>query len=316
MSTKTYFLNRLAQTVATVFVVLTIVFGVVRAIPGDPVKVIAPNANADQIAAIREQLGLGKPFHEAYVEWLSGVLQGDFGTSLIQSEPVLDIVLGESQATVSIAVVGMTIALLIGISGGIISAMNQYKWKDNVVTVLSFVGISMPAFWVGILLILIFAVNIDFIPGFSYVPIQEGFVPWFSHIILPSLAVGIPYGGIILRFMRSAMLDVLNKQYMMTAHSKGLSPRLVLYKHGFQNALIPVITMAGIIFAIALAGIVAVEIVFGINGFGRVLIQSIQRRDYPLIQGIVLIFATIYVTMMFAVDMIYAMVNPKIRFGG
>lgn len=315
MGLGSYVLKRTLQTIATIFVVLSLVFFAVRMIPGDPARVLVPNGDPSTIAAIRAELGLDRPMHEAYLDWVIGFVQGDLGNSIFFEAPVTDIVIPALGPALSIGGFGFLIALTVGISGGIISAVNQYKWQDNLVTVISFFGLSMPAFWVGILLILLFGTNVDFIPSFGYVSPNESVLEWFLHILLPSLAIGIPYGGIILRFMRSSLLDVFDKQYMQTAHSKGLSPRVVLYKHGFQNALIPVITQSGIIFAIALAGIVAVEIVFGINAFGRILIESLLRRDFPLVQGIVMVFATIYITMMLFLDILYALINPKIRYG-
>jgi peptide/nickel transport system permease protein len=290
------------------------VFFIVRLIPGDPVRVIAPQADPATYRKLRSELGLDKPVHEAYIDWVVGFLQGDLGTSIFTGEPVLQTVVNNMEPAISIGVSGLLIAVFIGVFGGIVSATNQYQWQDNVVTVLSFIGISMPSFWVGILLILTVGTHFEVIPGFGYSPISEGIGDWLLHILLPSLAIGLPFGGIILRFMRSSMLDVLDKQYMMTARSKGLSPKIVLYKHGLQNAIIPVITMSAIIFAIALAGVVAVEIVFGINAFGRLLLQSILKRDFPVIQGIVMIFASIYIVMMLLVDILYAIVNPKIRY--
>lgn len=314
MALRTYLLNRVLQTVATIFIVLSIVFFIVRLIPGDPVRVIAPQADPATYRKLRSELGLDKPMHQAYFDWVAGFVRGDLGNSIFTGEPVLQTVINNMEPAISIGVTGLLIAVFIGVFGGIVSATNQYKWEDNVVTILSFIGISMPSFWVGILLILIVSTRFEMIPGFGYSPFHQGIGEWLLHIMLPSLAIGLPFGGIILRFMRSSMLDVLDKQYMMTARSKGLSPKLVLYKHGLQNAIIPVITMSAIIFAIALAGVVAVEIVFGINAFGRLLLQSILKRDFPVIQGIVMIFASIYIVMMLIVDILYAMVNPKIRY--
>jgi peptide/nickel transport system permease protein len=314
MSFSTYVFNRALQTIGTIFAVLSIVFLSVRVIPGDPVLALAPQATPDTRDAIRAELGLNQPTHTAYIEWVIGFTRGDLGQSIIFTEPVVDVILRSMPPALSIGILGFLVALTIGLAGGIISATNQYKWKDNLVTVLSFIGISMPTFWVGILMILFIGVRFDFFPVFGYTPISEGIVPWLTSVTLPALSIGIPFGGILLRFTRSSLLDVMDKQYILTARSKGLPRKIVLYKHGFQNALIPIITMSGIVFAIALAGVVAVEIVFGINGFGRLLLQSLERRDYPLVQGSVLVFAVIYVTTTFALDVIYALINPKIRY--
>lgn len=314
MSFKTYVFNRALQTVGTIFAVLTIVFLSSRIIPGDPVLALAPQATPDTRDAIRAELGLNQPIHTAYIDWVVGFTRGDLGQSIIFTEPVVDVILRSLAPAVSIGSLGFLVALTIGLVGGIISARNQYKWKDNVVTIISFVGISMPTFWVGILLVVLFGVRFEFLPAFGYTPLSEGFLPWLSSVILPAFSIGIPFGGILLRFTRSSLLDVMDKQYILTARSKGLPAKIVLYKHGFQNAMIPIITMSGIVFAIALAGVVAVEIVFGINGFGRLLLQSLERRDFPLIQGSVLVFAVVYVTTTFVLDIIYALINPKIKY--
>jgi peptide/nickel transport system permease protein len=314
MSFSTYVFNRALQTIGTIIAVLTIVFLSARVIPGDPVLALAPQATPDTRDAIRAELGLNEPIHTAYIDWVIGFTRGDLGESIMFTEPVVDVILRSLPPAVSIGTLGFLVALTIGLGGGIISAMNKYKWKDNFVTILSFIGISMPTFWVGILLVLLVGVRFEFVPAFGYTPMSAGFVPWLSSVALPALSIGIPFGGILLRFTRSSLLDVMDKQYILTARSKGLPAKIVLYKHGFQNALIPIITMSGIVFAIALAGVVAVEIVFGINGFGRLLLTSLEQRDYPLVQGSVLVFAVIYVTTTFLLDIIYALANPKIRY--
>jgi peptide/nickel transport system permease protein len=210
----------------------------------------------------------------------------------------------------------MLIAVAIAIPAGIISAVRRHQIEDYVATLISFFGISMPGFWIGILLILGIASRVEALPSFGYVSISEGIVPWFSHIFLPAIAVGLPYGGIIMRMTRSSMLEVLNEDYMRTARAKGLSPRLVLFKHGFQNALIPVVTIAGILLAVVLGGVVAVEIVFGINGLGRLLISSISRRDFPVVQATVIVISFVFVFMNLFIDLLYTMINPRIRYGG
>jgi len=313
---KRYVLKRILHSLLTVYIVATLVFAITRAIPGDPVRVIAPNADPETQRAIRESLGLDQPAHIQYFDFIVGISRGDFGRSLLTDTPILELLIQVSEPTVSIAIVGIVIALLIGIPGGLIAAVRRYKMEDYAVTVFSFIGISMPAFWIGILLLITIGSNVEFIPGFGYERFSEvGFLEWFSYIVLPGIAVGIPYGGIILRFMRSAMLDVLNKDYITNARAKGLDWRLVLFKHAFQNALIPVVTIAGIVMAIVLAGVVAVEIVYGINGLGRLLLRSIQQRDFPVVQGAVIIVATIWIFVMLGVDLLYTVINPKVRYG-
>jgi peptide/nickel transport system permease protein len=217
---------------------------------------------------------------------------------------------------VSIAALGMVIALVVAIPTGILSSVRRYEVEDYLSTAVAFFGISMPAFWIGIVLILLIGVNVEAIPTFGYTPLGEGVWPWFKSILLPAFAVGFPYGGILMRMMRSSMLEVLNEDYMRTARAKGLSSNLVLFKHGLQNALIPVVTLAGIFLAVVLGGVVAVEIVFGIRGLGRLLIGSINRRDFPVIQGTVLVIAFVFVLANIVIDLLYTMINPRIKYGG
>jgi peptide/nickel transport system permease protein len=300
-----------------IYTVATVVFFAVRAIPGDPARVLlGGDANADAIAALREDMGLNQPLYVQYFRWLGDIVRGDFGQSVFNDQPVLDMLLGVAEPTASIAALGMLIAILIALPAGIVSSVKRYQWEDYVATAVSFVGISMPGFWIGIVLLLVFSARLGLVPAFGYVSISEGIVPWFKHIILPAVAVGLPYGGILMRMTRSSMMDVLNEDYMRTARAKGLSNRLVLFKHGLQNALIPIITIAGILLGVLLGGVVAVEVVFGIQGLGRLLIASIERRDFPVIQGAVIIISFIFVAMNLLVDILYTSINPRIKYGG
>ncbi|WP_458189463.1 ABC transporter permease [Haladaptatus sp. NG-WS-4] len=317
MDMKRYITKRVAHAVVVIYVVATIVFFAVRAIPGDPARVLlGGDANAEAIQALREEMGLNQPLYVQYFRWMGRTLRGDLGTSVFSNKPVLDQLVGVAEPTLSIALLGMLIAFLIALPAGIISAVHRYEIKDYAATTISFIGISMPGFWIGIVLLLVFADRLSLLPAFGYVSISEGFIPWFKHIILPAFAVGLPYGGILMRMTRSSMLEVLNEDYMRTAKAKGLSGRLILFKHGLQNALIPIVTIAGILLGVLLGGVVAVEIVFGIQGLGRLLIRSIERRDFPVIQGTVILISFIFVFMNLFVDIIYTVVNPKIKYDG
>lgn len=316
MGVARYTAKRTVQALAVIYVVATIVFVAVRSVPGDPARLIlGGSADAEAIAAVRQELGLNEPIYVQYFRWMGNLLSGDLGDSIYTGEPVLDRIVGAAEPTLSIAIVGITIAVFIAIPAGIISATRQNQWEDYVATFVSFLSISMPAFWIGIVLILLVASRFQAIPSYGYTPLSEGVVPWFLNIVLPSLAVGLPYAGILTRMTRSSMLDVLNEEYMQTARAKGIPPRLALLKHGLQNALMPVVTVAGILFALLLGGLVAVEIVFGIQGFGRLLIRSIERQDFPIVQGGVILISVIFVFMNLAVDLLYMTINPKIRYG-
>jgi len=317
MGMKRYLLKRLVHSVFVIFVVATVVFAAVRSIPGDPARMmLGGDADTEALEALRAELGLDQPLYVQYFRWLRRVLSGNFGDSLRTSEPVVDLMIQVAEPTLSIAALGMVIALTVAIPTGIISAVKRYEVEDYLSTIVAFFGISMPAFWIGIVLILLIGVNVESIPTFGYTPIEEGVWPWFESIMLPAFAVGFPYGGILMRMMRSSMLEVLNEDYMRTARAKGLSSNLVLFKHGLQNALIPVVTLAGIFLAVVLGGVVAVEIVFGIRGLGRLLIGSINRRDFPVIQGAVIIVAFVFVFVNLVIDMLYTMINPRIKYGG
>jgi len=251
MGLKRYVAKRVAHAAVVIYIVATVVFFAVRAIPGDPARVLlGGDASADAIAALREDMGLNQPLYVQYFRWLGDIVRGDFGRSVFNDQPVLDMLLGVAEPTASIAALGMVIAILIALPAGIVSSVKRYQWEDYVATGVSFVGISMPGFWIGIVLLLVFSARLGLVPAFGYVSISEGIVPWFKHIILPAVAVGLPYGGILMRMTRSSMMDVLNEDYMRTARAKGLSNRLVLFKHGLQNALIPIITIAGILLGV------------------------------------------------------------------
>jgi peptide/nickel transport system permease protein len=317
MDIKEYIARRILYALFVVYFVATTVFFSVRAIPGDPVSLmLGSSAGPTARQALREELGLNQPIYVQYVEWLVSILRGDLGQSIFSRQPVLDQLIGVAEPTLSIGLVGIVIATTIAIPTGIISAVRQYHFEDHVATFIAFLGISMPSFWMGIVLILVFSATLNVLPAFSYVSFTEGIVPWFRHVLLPAIAVGVPYGGILMRMTRSSMQEVLNEDYMRTARAKGLDERLVLLKHGLQNALIPVVTIAGILFGLLLGGVVAVEIVFGYQGLGRLLINSIQRRDFPIVQGSVIVISFLFVFMNLLIDLVYPVLDPRIRYGG
>lgn len=314
---KQYIAKRVAHSAFVIFFVATIVFLAVRAIPGSPARLmLGGEAPQSAVIELRQELGLNEPVYSQYLLWMKDILTGNFGHSIFTDQAVLTMLIDVAVPTASIGILGMAIAFLIALPAGIVSATRRYQAEDYIATLVSFIGLSVPSFFLGIVFILIFSDYVGILPAFGYVPPSEGLIAWFKHIILPAIAVGIPYGGIIMRMTRSSMLEVLNEDYMRAARAKGLSPRLILYKHGLQNALIPVVTIAGILFAVLLGGVVSVEIVFGIQGLGRLLINSIQRRDFPVIQGGVVLISIIFVLMNLFVDIVYTMINPKIKYGG
>ena len=314
MTGSTYLLKRVFHAFLVVMIVMTAVFGIVRVIPGDPVNLLVGDSGGPETKeAIREELGLDEPMPVQYVNFMVDTFTGNLGQSIHTGRSVTEMILSSVRPTASIGLVALIIAFAISIPAGIISATRQYTWQDNVATVIAFFGISMPEFWLAIILVLIFSHTSVSI--FGYTPMSEGFIPWLNSILLPGFAAGVPYTAILMRMTRSSMLETLNDDYILTAKAKGLSPSLVLFKHALQNAMIPVLTIAMIALAGLLAGVVAIEIVFGIQGIGRILISSLHSRDYPVIQGTVLLISLVFVGAMILLDVLYTIVDPRIRHG-
>ena len=250
-----------------------------------------------------------------FVTWFGNMLQGDLGASIYGSnQPVSTIILEALPRTMSLAFLAFVVALIIAIPAGIISATRKNTPADTAVSLFAFAGLSMPDFWLAILLIIVFAANLQWLPAIGYQPLSAGFWPWLSHLILPAIAIGTGFSAIIARMIRSSMLEVLEADYMRTAASKGLPVRVLLLRHAFPNALIPVITVVGIAFALLISGAVVVENVFAIKGLGRVLIQGITNRDYPVVQGAVLVVSAFFVLSNLIVDLLYAVIDPRIRY--
>lgn len=310
-----FLLRRFFGAVLVMFVVATLVFFMLRIVPGDPIAAMLADAGGlDEVAALKAKLGLDQPLVVQYFKWLGNVLQGDFGNSIYGSrQPVSTILLEALPRTMSLAFMGFIIALIIGVPAGIISAMRRNTPTDTAVSLFAFLGLSMPDFWLAILLIIVFAANLQWLPAIGYVPMSDGLWLWFKHLILPSIAVGTAFSAIIARMIRSSLLETLRADYMRTAASKGLSPRALMMDHALPNAMIPVITVIGIAFALLISGAVVVENVFAIKGLGRVLIEGILNRDYPVVQGAVLVVSAFFVFSNMLVDLLYGMIDPRIR---
>jgi len=314
MGMKRYVAKRFLYAIVVVWVVVTTVFLAVRAIPGDPMgTLLGPDASTEQRIALAKELGINKPLWVQYYRYIADLVSGDFGRSFVHSQQVLDLLISVAEPTLSIGLLGTIIALLVAIPAGITSAVHQYEPRDYVATLASFFFLSMPGFWVAIIFVILLSGKW---PIYGYEPISSGIVPWLRHLILPALAIGLPYSGFITRMMRSSMLEVLEQDYMRTARAKGLSKRLVIFKHGLQNALIPVVTLSGILLAALLGGVVAIEIVFGIQGLGRLLIFAIDQRDFPVVQGAVIIIATVFVFTNLVIDLLYVKIDPRIQYEG
>ncbi len=298
-----------------IWAVATLVFFMLRAVPGDPFLAMMRDSDPAAAAQLRQDFGLDLPVYIQYFKYLGQIIQGNLGTSIYGSRVAVVRIVSEAfPRTMSLALLSFALAIIIAIPAGLISALKKHSKLDHTVTLIAFLGLSMPDFWLAILLIIVFAANLHWLPAVGYVPLAQGFWPWFSHLIMPSIAVGAPFAAIISRMIRSSMLEVLNTDYMRVATSKGLPRARLILSHAFPNALIPVVTVMGIAFALLMAGTVVVENVFAIKGLGRVLIIGILNRDYPVVQGAILVVSVIFVVSNLLVDVLYSVIDPRIRY--
>jgi peptide/nickel transport system permease protein len=304
---KIFLLRRLGFLAFVTFMVSTLVFFFIHFIPGDPVEImLGETAQATDMDELRHQLGLDRPLLEQYGRFLTGLLHGDLGKSLRYDAPVVDMVLSRLPATIQLAVSAIVIAILIALPAGILSAVRPYSAFDHTSMFVSLLGVSMPTFWLGPLLILLFAIQLDWLP----VSGREG--P--ASLVLPALTLGAALAAILSRMTRSAMLEVIREDYITAGRAKGLSEKVVILKHGLRNALIPILTVLGLQIGALLSGTVVTEKVFAWPGIGRLLVDGIEARDYPLVQGCVLTISLSYVLVNLAIDLLYAAVDPRIRF--
>ncbi|MCM3080677.1 ABC transporter permease [Brevibacillus invocatus] len=301
------FLGRILASIVVVFGALVFVFCILYLLPGDPVLSILDPATAtpEMIENMRKQLGLDQPFHIQFRNYFAGILQGDFGTSLVNSDPVLPKILLHFPATLALTLTSTIFSAVIGIVLGVLSAIHRNSWIDIVARLVGLFGISMPTFWSGILLILIFSVYLGWFPAMG----SDGFM----SLILPSLALGFVGAGFIVRMVRNSMLEVIHEHFIVTLRSKGLSEKAVMYRHALRNALIPAITIIGIHIGDLLAGTVIIETVFSRQGIGRVIADAIMARDLPVVQGVIFFSAIVYVVVNLLVDLSYSLVDPRVR---
>ncbi|EOZ4301512.1 TPA: glutathione ABC transporter permease GsiC [Salmonella enterica] len=302
-----YVLKRLLGLIPTLLIVAVLVFLFVHLLPGDPARLIAgPEADAQVIALVRQQLGLDQPLHVQFWRYITHVLQGDFGTSIVSRRPVSEEIASRFLPTLWLTITSMIWAVLFGMAIGIAAAVWRNRWPDRVGMTLAVTGISFPAFALGMLLMQIFSVDLGWLP-------TVGADSW-QHYILPSLTLGAAVASVMARFTRSSFVDVLSEDYMRTARAKGVSETWVVLKHGLRNAMIPVVTMMGLQFGFLLGGSIVVEKVFNWPGLGRLLVDSVDMRDYPVIQAEVLLFSLEFILINLVVDVLYAAINPAIRY--
>jgi ABC-type dipeptide/oligopeptide/nickel transport system permease component len=298
---------RLGRLLLTVLIISTIIFFVIRVIPGDPAMVIAGmDASDEDILAIRVKLGTDKPLPMQYMEWLSDIVRFDFGNTLISGEPVARLILQRFPLTLMLALMGISLGLLIAIPLGVLSAVKRWSFWDYFGLVFSQLGMAIPSFWLGIILLLLFAVKFPIFPLFG--------ADSFANYVLPAVSLGFARAAVILRLARASMVEELSKEYVITARAKGLTERMVKYKHALKNAMLPIITITGIELGYMLGGAIIIEQVFSLPGLGRLFLYGIYQRDFPLIQGGVVFVAIIFSLINFAADILYSVVNPRIRF--
>ena len=312
-----YLALRLLSVVPTLVGISILVFGVTYLIPGDPALIMAGSeATPEVVAGLRRQWGLDQPVYLRYLAWLANVLQGNLGDSYFSRQSVLQLVGGALPITLELTILSLLVAVLIAVPAGIVAAVKAGSWFDVGAAALGFVGLSIPGFWLGIMLIYVFAVYLQQLPAGGFTPLSAGLVPNLQSMILPSIALGTFASTQLMRYLRASLLDVLHADHIRTARAKGLGERLVLVRHGLRNALIPFTTVLGVQMGYLLGGTVITESVFALPGMGRLVLTAILNRDYQVATGIILLIATAFVLINLLVDLLYPVLDPRVRLGG
>jgi peptide/nickel transport system permease protein len=302
-------------TIPVLGVVAIAVFALLHITPGDPAVIIAGDyATAEDIARIRARLGLDQPFLTQVGLWLGRIVRGDLGTSIFSGLPVATLIQQRAETTIALTVLAMLISVGVGVPLGVLAAWKKGSWIDRVVMVFAVSGFSMPVFWLGFLLVYVFAISAHWLPVQGYRPLADGLGPFLRHLILPAVTLSVVYMALIARMTRASMLGVLSEDFIRTAFAKGLAPRRVLVRHALKNASLPVVTIIGIGFALLIGGAVVTESVFALPGLGRLTVDAIIRRDYPVIQGVILVVSGVYVLINLIVDLLYVVLDPRIRY--
>ncbi|MBQ0710079.1 MULTISPECIES: ABC transporter permease [unclassified Ochrobactrum] len=310
-----YILQRFVGMAVVMFLVVTIVFVIVRVTPGDPAAVmLGPDASAQDIADLRARLGLDQSLVIQYFYYIGQLLKGDLGQSIFLNMPVGAALLDRAEPTFFLTILSLLIACIIALPVGIYAAYRRGSFVDQAATTVAMLAASIPSFWLGLILMQFFAVRLNVFPVSGYGGPGSSFVDRMYHLILPAIALGLVSSALILRFTRASMLDVLGDDYIRTARAKGLIERRVVMKHAFKNALIPILTVIGLTAAVLISGAVVTETVFGLPGVGNLVVSAVLRRDYPVIQGALLVIAGLYVLINFIIDMLYLFVDPRVRY--
>ena len=314
-----YIIRRLAQLVPALLLITFMVFGLMHAIPGDPARMMLGAGEAldeTQLAAVRREYNLDRPMAVQYVLWLARAAQGDLGRSSVNQRRVGEELALRAVVTFQLGLVAWLISAIISIPAGIISARYRGRPIDWAVTLLAVGGVALPGFWLGIMMILLFSVTLGWLPTQGYVPLANGVADWLRHLVLPAFALGITSAALVMRQMRSAVLEVLALDYIRTARAKGLGERAIILGHAVRNAMLPVVTVMGLEVGRIFAGAVVIETLFGIPGMGRLMVQAVFQRDFMVVQGCVLVMATAVLMVNFITDMMYGVLDPRIRYDG
>jgi peptide/nickel transport system permease protein len=307
---------RVLNAVPVILLVAVLTFFLMHLLPGDPAVIIAgTDASPESILRIRTQLGLDRPLLEQLGVWLLNLAHGNFGKSLVLDQSVISAVMDRLPVTLSLALVSMAITLPLGIGSGVLAAYKRNTWVDQAVMIVALLGVSLPGFWIAILSVILFSVTLGWVPSAGYVPLAQGFGPWFAALIQPAVVLALFQIGFLARMTRSAMLDVLDQDFIRAARARGVSEWRTIVKHAFRNTLIPVVTASGIILSLLIGGSVIIEQVFALPGIGRLIVQAILARDYPLVQGTMLLLGFAFVVINLLLDIVYTLVDPRVRYG-
>ncbi len=310
-----YLARRVLATIPVMAIVALFVFSLLYIAPGDPAAIIAGDqATPADVDRIRAGLGLDRPFLIRFGEWVWHVLNGDLGVSIFTNLPVTRMIQQRLEPTMSLMILTLILSISIAVPAGVLAAWKQGTWIDRLIMIFAVFGFSVPVFVVGYILAYVFALQLDWFPVQGYTPIAKGFGPWLNNLVLPSVALGGVYIALIARITRATMLEVLSQDYVRTAKAKGVGSRTILFLHALKNAAVPIVTVIGIGVALLIGGAVVTESVFAIPGLGRLVVDAILRRDYPVIQGVVLLFSFVYVIVNLGVDLLYTAFDPRIRY--
>ena len=311
-----YTIGRLLHAIPILFFVSLIAFGIIHLIPGDAATVIGgPSATADDLAQIRRNLGLDQPLYVQIFSYYANLLQGDLGRSLMLGIPVTDAIIARSPITIGIAIYSLVLTIILGLSTGIVAALNHNRWIDQLATVFALIGVSLPNFWLALVMIILFAVDLRWLPTGGYVPFSENPLGWLRTATMPAAALALLQAGLLTRITRSTMLEVLSQDYIRTARAKGLSEWRVVGRHALANVMMPVVTVLGLILSVLLSGSIVIETIFAVPGIGALLGNAIMSRDYPMIQGGLLFVTAALLLLNIAIDVVYTWLDPRVRVG-